>query len=73
MLMKKNSFEANLEIMDEIIAKMERGELSLEESIQEYEKAMKLLKKSSEQLEAAEGKVYQVAKNQEGELDIEEL
>lgn len=71
--MKKNSFEANLEVLDEIIAKMERGDLSLEESIQEYEKAMKLLKKSSEQLENAEGKLYQVTKNQEGEPDIEEL
>lgn len=71
--MKKNSFEANLEAVDEIIAKLEAGELSLEESIQEYEKAMKLLKKSSEQLEAAEGKLYQVMKNQEGELEIEEL
>lgn len=71
--MKKNSFEANLEAIDEIIAKMETGELSLEESIQEYEKAMKLLKKSSEQLEAVEGKLYQVIKKQEGELEIEEL
>ena len=71
--MKKNSFEANLEAIDEIIAKMETGELSLEESIQEYEKAMKLLKKSSEQLEAVEGKLYQVIKKQEGELEIEKL
>lgn len=71
--MKKNSFEANLEALDEIIAKMERGDLSLEESIQEYEKAMKLLKKSSEQLENAEGKLYQVTKNEEGEPAIEEL
>lgn len=71
--MKKNSFEENLEKIDEIIAKMESGELSLEESMQEYEKAMKLLKKSSEQLEAVEGKLYQVLKDQEGEVQIEEI
>ncbi|KYL02742.1 exodeoxyribonuclease VII small subunit [Fusobacterium necrophorum subsp. funduliforme] len=71
--MKKNSFEANLAEIDMIIAKMEFGELSLEDSIKEYEKAMKLLKKSSDLLEAAEGKLYQVMKNQEGELQIEEL
>lgn len=52
---------------------MESGELSLEESMQEYEKAMKLLKKSSEQLEAVEGKLYQVLKDQEGEVQIEEI
>ena len=71
--MKKNSFEANLAEIDMIIAKMESGELSLEDSVKEYEKAMKLLKKSSDLLEAAEGKLYQVMKNQEGELQIEEL
>ncbi|CAL7895264.1 exodeoxyribonuclease VII small subunit [Fusobacterium necrophorum subsp. funduliforme] len=71
--MKKNSFEANLAEIDMIIAKMESGELSLEDSIKEYEKAMKLLKKSSDLLETAEGKLYQVMKNQEGELQIEEL
>ena len=71
--MKNNSFEANLAEIDMIIAKMESGELSLEDSVKEYEKAMKLLKKSSDLLEAAEGKLYQVMKNQEGELQIEEL
>ncbi len=71
--MKKNSFEANLEEIDTIIAKMESGELSLEDSIKEYEKAMKLLKKSSDLLENVEGKLYQVMKDQEGELQVEEL
>jgi len=71
--MKKNSFEANLAEIDSIIAKMESGELNLEDAIAEYEKAMKLLKKSSDLLEAAEGKLYQVMKNQEGEVQIEEL
>lgn len=71
--MKKNSFEANLAEIDSIIAKMESGELNLEDAITEYEKAMKLLKKSSDLLEAAEGKLYQVMKNQEGEVQIEEL
>ena len=52
---------------------MESGELSLEDSIKEYEKAMKLLKKSSDLLENVEGKLYQVMKDQEGELQVEEL
>ena len=34
---------------------------------------MKLLKKSSDLLENAEGKLYQVMKDQEGELQVEEL
>lgn len=71
--MKKNSFEANIAEVDNILEKMEAGDLSLEDSIAEYEKAMKLLKKSSDLLEAAEGKIQQVTRNQEGELQIEEI
>ena len=54
--MKKiGDFEANLENIDKIIEKLESGELSLENSIKEYEKAMKLIKSSSDILERAEG------------------
>ncbi|MGL5544333.1 MAG: exodeoxyribonuclease VII small subunit, partial [Cetobacterium sp.] len=44
--MKKDSFEFNINEIDMIIEKLDSGELSLDESIKEYEKAMKLLKKS---------------------------
>ena len=45
---KAGSFEENLIEIDGIIEKLESGELSLDESIKEYETAMKLLKKSSD-------------------------
>ncbi len=48
------SFEENLMEVDEIIKKLENGELELADSLKEYEKATKLLKKSSELLEKAE-------------------
>ncbi|MGL4980972.1 MAG: exodeoxyribonuclease VII small subunit [Fusobacteriaceae bacterium] len=57
---KKNSFESNLENLDKIIESLENGELSLDDSIKEYEKAMKLIKKSSEMLKSAEGKIIKV-------------
>ncbi|MGL5963953.1 MAG: exodeoxyribonuclease VII small subunit [Fusobacteriaceae bacterium] len=57
---KKNSFESNLENLDKIIESLESGELSLDDSIKEYEKAMKLIKKSSEMLKSAEGKIIKV-------------
>ena len=70
--MKKiGDFEANLENIDEIIEKLESGELSLENSIKEYEKAMKLIKSSSDILERAEGKIIKVAEN-DGEITFEE-
>ena len=64
-------FEANLENIDEIIEKLESGELSLENSIKEYEKAMKLIKSSSDILERAEGKIIKVSEN-DGEITFEE-
>lgn len=65
-------FEENLEKIDEIIESLESGELSLDESIKEYENAMKLIKKSSELLSKAEGKVLKVVESEE-ELLLEEV
>lgn len=69
---KKNSFENNLENLDKIIEKLESGDLGLEESIKEYEKAMKLIKKSSEILRVAEGKILKVSERN-GEIEILEV
>lgn len=70
--MKKiGDFETNLENIDEIIGKLESGELSLENSIKEYEKAMKLIKSSSEILDRVEGKIIKVSE-EDGEINLEE-
>lgn len=63
--MKKDSFEYNINEIDMIIEKLDKGELSLDESIKEYEKAMKLLKKSSDILNKAEGKIIKVTSEDE--------
>ncbi len=60
MVKRSGSFEDNLLEVDEIIEKLENGELTLTESIKEYENAMKLLKKSSDLLNKAEGKILRV-------------
>ena len=62
-------FEENLAEIDEII---ERGDLSLADSIKEYETAMKLLKKSSDLLNKAEGKVLKVVEKDD-EILLEEV
>lgn len=68
---KTGSFEDNLLEIDEIIERLESGELSLTDSIKEYENAMKLLKKSSYLLNKAEGKILKV-KEENGEILTEE-
>lgn len=58
--------------VDEIIEKLENGELTLTESIKEYENAMKLLKKSSDLLNKAEGKILKVTEDS-GNILTEEV
>ncbi|MGL4392655.1 MAG: exodeoxyribonuclease VII small subunit [Fusobacteriaceae bacterium] len=72
---ENNNFEENLDEIDNIIENLENGELGLDASIEEYEKAMRLIKNNSELLNKAKGKIIKVTKNQdkEGELDFEEV
>lgn len=69
---KTGSFEDNLAEIDEIIEKLESGDLSLADSIKEYETAMKLLKKSADILNKAEGKVLKVVEKETG-IELEEV
>ncbi len=68
---KVNTFEENINEVDKIIKKLEDG-LNLNESIKEYEKAMKLLEKSGAILESAEGKIKKVMEKN-GEILIEDF
>ena len=58
--------------IDKIIERLESGDLSLTDSIKEYETAMKLLKKSSDLLNKAEGKVLKVVEKDD-EILLEEV
>ncbi len=69
---KKQTYEENIEQIDEILEKLENGELSLEDSINEYEKAIKLIKESEKLLEIGEGKVLKVLEKN-GKLETENL
>ncbi len=67
---RTQSFEKNLETVDEIIEKLEKGDLTLEESIKEYEKAMKSIKNAKDIINQAEGKLLKVI-NHENDIKIE--
>ena len=69
---KKQTYEENIEQIDEILEKLENGELSLEDSINEYEKEIKLIKESEKLLEIGEGKVLKVLEKN-GKLETENL
>lgn len=67
-------FEKSLENLEELVTAMEEGELSLEESLQAFEKGIKLTRECQTALKDAEQKV-QVLINENGDteaLDIED-
>lgn len=72
MAVKKQTYEENIEQIDEILEKLENEELSLDDSIEEYEKAIKLIKDSEKLLEIGEGKVLKVLEKN-GKIEIEDL
>ena len=72
MAAKKQSYEENITQIDETLEKLESEELSLDDSISEYEKAIKLIKESEKLLEAGEGKVMKVLEKN-GKVEMEEF
>ena len=61
-------FEVALEELEELVSSMEDGELSLEESLQAFEKGIKLTRKCQTALKNAEQKV-QVLLNENGDTE----
>ena len=72
MAAKKQSYEENIAEIDKILEKFETEELLLDDSIAEYEKAIKLIKESEKLLEIGEGKVLKVLEKN-GKLEIDDL
>ena len=72
MAVKKQRYEENIAQIDEILEKLESEELSLDDSISEYEKAIKLIKDSEKLLEVGEGKVMKVLEKN-GKVEMEEF
>lgn len=65
---KSISFEEALRELEDIAEKLEKGQLSLEDSIKAYEKGMELKKICSDRLTEAEAKIEFLAKGGNGEI-----
>ena len=59
--------EEAFEQIEAVIARLEKEEITLEESFQEYNRGMQLLKHCNEAIDKVEKKVLQI--NEEGGLD----
>jgi len=65
----KEKFEEAIKRLEEIVHTMERGDLSLEESLKAFEEGIKLVRLCTRKLEEAERKVEMLIKN-EGNIDF---
>ena len=58
----ENNFEKNLEELEMIVKDLENGNVSIDDAIEKYTKAMTLAKKCSEKLKDANEKVSKILK-----------
>ena len=68
----KLNFEETMKELEEVVEKLENGELNLDESIKEFEKGMELSKSASKYLEDAEKKIT-ILVNKDNEIKEEDF
>ena len=61
-------FEEGLQAVEEIVERLESGELILDESLAKYEQAVKAIKECYKILEDAEKRIEILVKGEDGEL-----
>jgi exodeoxyribonuclease VII small subunit len=65
--MKQEDFETKLKKLEEIVAELEKGDISLENSLKKFEEGMKISKDCSKLLQNAEKKIT-IILEENGEL-----
>lgn len=61
------AFEGALKQLEDIVQRLEKGELSLEESLKLYEEGIRLSRLCHTKLDEAEGRIEQLLKDARGE------
>ena len=69
--MKEVNFEEALEKLEEIVGGLERGDISLEESLAKYEEGVKLVKFCQKKLGEAKKKIEVLVKAKNGKIKLE--
>ncbi|MGD0309372.1 MAG: exodeoxyribonuclease VII small subunit [Acidobacteriota bacterium] len=66
--MKMKDFESNLKQLEEIVGKLEGGDLTLDQSLELFEEGVKISRFCNAKLEEAERKVETLIKGADGAL-----
>ena len=67
------SFEEQLTALETVVERLERGELSLDESVRLFEEGVKLSNACKKELEAAEGRIQVLVEKGNGGVRVVEL
>lgn len=65
------SFETALQKLDEIVQRLEKGELPLEESLKLYEEGVRLSRMCHAKLDEAQGRIELLMKDARGDLVLD--
>lgn len=68
---KKRTIEENMKELETMIASLENGEFGLDESIEVYTKAMKLVKECDTSLKNVEERISKIVKETEEDFKLE--
>lgn len=71
--MAKSKFEDSLKALEGVVERLERGDLSLDETLSEYENGVKFYKQCISLLEAAERKIQILTKDENGILQTKDI
>jgi exodeoxyribonuclease VII small subunit len=66
-------FEDRLTALESVVERLERGELSLDDSIRLFEEGIKLSEACKTELEAAEGRIQVLIQPGKGEVRVADL
>jgi exodeoxyribonuclease VII small subunit len=67
------SFEEQLTALETVVERLERGELSLDESVRLFEEGVKLSNACKKELEAAEGRIQVLVEKGSGGMRVADL
>ena len=63
---QSRSFESSLEALEEIVGKLEHGDLALEQSLELFEQGIRLSRECQERLSQAERRIEVLMRDQQG-------
>ena len=66
-------FEKHLTQLETVVERLERGDLTLDESVRLFEEGMKLSQSCKEELEQAEGRIQVLVEGKAGKMRVAEL